>query len=320
MLFGFINKLYRNNVYKRNGYSDTVYYFSASDFDGLREEKHPIKSSLGHTLAGRFYSYGTASYDRIIIFEHGMGAGHRSYMKEIELLCRRGYTVFAYDHTGCAESGGDETGGFLGSLIDLNDVLSALKSDGRFASAVFSVVGHSWGGFSALNISAFHKDISHIVAISGFVSIERIIEQYMGKIPFGMSKRIYADECLKNPTFAKCSAEHSLRETAAKVLIIHSRDDKTVSAKDNFDYLKQTLSDREGTYFIELDGRDHNPNYTPRAIEYKANFFTELKRSARKLRRATPQQKKDFVSTYDFNVMTEQDTELWDRICEFLES
>ena len=320
MFFKFINKLYRNNVYKRHGYSDSVYYFSAADFDGLREEKYPIKSSLGHTLAGRFYSYGTAAYDRIIIFEHGMGAGHRSYMKEIELLCRRGYTVFAYDHTGCAESGGDETGGFLGSLIDLNDVLSALKSDGRFASAVFSVVGHSWGGFSALNISAFHKDITHIVAISGFISIERIIEQYIGKIPFGASRRIYAEECLKNPRFATVSAERSLNGCATKALIIHSRDDKTVSAEDNFDYLKQTLSDRENTYFIELNDRDHNPNYTTRALEYKAKFFAEQKREAKRLKRATPEEKKAFVGRYDFNVMTEQDGELWDKIFDFLES
>ena len=320
MLYGIISKIFRKNVYRRNGYSDSVFYFSAADFSGLRERRYEIKSSLGHTLAGRFYSYEGAKSGRIIIFEHGMGAGHRSYMKEIECLCRFGYNVFAYDHTGCAESGGESMLGFVGSLIDLNDVLSALKADAEFSGVSFSVVGHSWGGFSALNISAYHPDLTHIVAMSGFVSVERIINQFMGKIPFGMAKRVYAEECEKYPEFATASAERSLLNTDAKVLVIHSRDDKTVSAQLHFDYLKNALSDKENISFLEISGRDHNPNYTEEALKYKEKFFNEHKKAERRLKRGGVEAQREFAKRYDFDKMTEQDSKLWEKIYSFLES
>ena len=320
MLYEIIRKEYRKKVYVRKNYSNSIFYFSASDFEGLREEKYEVKASAGHTLAGRFYKYGGSREDRIIIFDHGMASGHRSYMREIEHICRRGYTVFTYDHTGYAESGGEYADGFVGSLIDLNDVLCALKSDERYRGVSFSVVGHSWGGFSALNISAFHPDLTHVVAMSAFVSIERIMQQYMGKIPFGMAKKIYTEECEKNPEFVTASAERSLAASDAHALIIHSRDDKTVSAELNFDFLKGALADRKNTYFIETVGRNHNPSYTAEALLYKKDFMLAHKRASKRLKKATSEQIREFISAWDFNKMTEQDTVLWDKIFEFLES
>ena len=71
--------------------------------------------------------------------------------------------------------------------------------------------------------------------------------------------------------------------------------------------------------FIELSDREHNPNYTRAAIEYKKEFFKAHNRIAKRLGRMTKEEKLEFISGFDFDKMTEQDAELWGKILEFLE-
>ena len=134
---------FRTSFLRRCDDMGTAHYFSAADFSGLQQEAFSFPSSCGHTLQGWFYRYETVIPGRIVVFDHGFGGGHRSYMKEIELLCRHGYLVFAYDHTGCMESGGEDIHGFSQSLRDLDDCLKALKASDRCKDLDFSVMGHS---------------------------------------------------------------------------------------------------------------------------------------------------------------------------------
>lgn len=145
-----IMNFYKGMMYARCDDNGTAFYFSASDFPGLKSEAYSFKASAGHTLNGALYHYDNPIPGRLIVFDHGFGGGHRSYMKEIEMLCRHGYLVFAYDHTGCMTSGGESPNGMAQSLCDLNDCITMLKADDRFAGMDISVMGHSWGGFSAL--------------------------------------------------------------------------------------------------------------------------------------------------------------------------
>ena len=120
---------FRNNFLRRCDDTGTAFYFSAADFPGLEAEPFSFPSCKGHELKGYFYHYDDPIPGRIVVFDHGFGGGHRSYMKEIELLCRHGYLVFSYDHTGCMESGGDpskkESGvkAFFDGLIQAVDFL-----------------------------------------------------------------------------------------------------------------------------------------------------------------------------------------------------
>ena len=116
-----MEKLYRNNLFIRNDNANGIFYFSASDFDGLQSHGYSFSSSMGHGLKGCFYHYENPAADRLVVFDHGMGNGHRAYMREIERLAKAGFLVFSYDHTGCMESGGESTNGFAQSLKDLND-------------------------------------------------------------------------------------------------------------------------------------------------------------------------------------------------------
>ena len=131
---------YKGMIYTRCDDTETVFYFSPEDFPGLQKESFCFSASAGHRLQGYFYHYADPMDGRLIVFDHGFGGGHRAYMKEIELLCRHGFKVFSYDHTGCMESGGATPNGMTQSLCDLNDCLNAIKADERFSSLDLSVM------------------------------------------------------------------------------------------------------------------------------------------------------------------------------------
>lgn len=312
LLINTVKKFYNSFVFKRCDDVGTAYYFSAKDFENLRTESYIFKGSNGQKLNGCFYYYDKPIKDRIIVFDHGMGGGHLSYMKEIEMLARHGYKVFAYDHTGCMQSEGENTVGFTQSLCDLDCCLKTLKSDEKYKNESFAVMGHSWGGFSTLNISAFHPDLTHVVVMSGPVSVEKITEQF-GPI----KNHIREIERQANPEYADCDGVKSLKNTNAKALLIYSDNDKMVNKEQNFDYLKSGLADRENTFILLEKGKDHNPNYTSDAVKYLGEYLALLNKNKKQLK--TPEQKKAFVESLDWNRMTAQDEKVWNKIFEVLD-
>lgn len=312
-------KMYGSMMLDRCDDNGNVFYFSAEDFPGLEKKSYSFKSSKGHDLQGYFYSYPDAKKDRLVIFEHGMGGGHRSYMKEIEKLCMQGYLVFSYDHTGCMESGGDTTGGLAQSLCDLNDLLNSLKNDEEYKNYDISVIGHSWGGFSSMNISAFHPEISHIVVISGFVSAEKMINSFFSGILKPYRKCIMEIEKKSNPSFVDSDGVDALKNTNAKVLLVYSDNDNLCKKEVHFDELKKELSDRKNISFLLEKNKGHNPNFTEDAVKYKDEFFAVLTKKMKKKELETSEQKEKFRKSYDWHKMTAQDEKVWKEIFKALE-
>jgi pimeloyl-ACP methyl ester carboxylesterase len=308
---------YKRMMHTRCDDTETVFYFSAEDFEGLRRESYPFKASAGHTLQGYIYQYENPIPKRLVVFDHGFGGGHRAYMKEIELLCRRGYTVFSYDHTGCMESGGDTPNGMAQSLCDLNDCITAIKSDARFAGIDLSVMGHSWGGFSTLNISALHPEISHVVVLSGFVSVSEMIKTFIPDFLKGYRRVILDFERRINPKFADRNAVESLKNSNVKALLIYSADDPLVPRR-HFDLLREGLAGRENVDFMLCNGKGHNPNYTADAIKL-LGAFGRARAKLLKNRKATRADKERFVSSFDWNAITAQDESVWQAIFDHLE-
>ena len=101
-----VERLYRSQLYTRQDNPNGIFYFSPADFPGLKAHPYAFRARAGHTLSGYFYHYDNPIPGRLVVFDHGMGNGHRAYMREIERLARAGYLVFSYDHTGCMEPGG----------------------------------------------------------------------------------------------------------------------------------------------------------------------------------------------------------------------
>ncbi len=313
-------KIYENMMFSRCDDNGNVFYFSSEDFPGLRKEPFSFKSSKGHELKGYFYSYPDAKKNRLVIFEHGMGGGHRSYMKEIEKLCMNGYIVLAYDHTGCMESGGENTGGLGQSLCDLNDLLNTLKKDEIYRGYDVSVIGHSWGGFSTMNISSLHPEISHIVVISGFVSVEKMINSFFSGPLRPYRKCIMKIENESNPDFVNYYGVDALRKADSKVLLIYSDNDNLCKKEVHFDELKKELSGKSNIEFILEKNKGHNPNFTEEAVKYKDEFFGILTRKTKKKQLETKEEKENFKKSFDWHKMTEQDEKVWKEILTFLEN
>lgn len=314
-----IEKIYRKQVLTRFKDYGTIYYFSEKDFPGLNKVPFDFRGSDGQKLQGYFYSYENPISDRVIVFDHGMGGGHRSYFREIETLAKKGYLVFSYDHTGCMESEGENTCGFSQSLNDLDCCIKALKKVDFLKGFDISVMGHSWGGFSSMNIPALHPEISHVVAMSGFVSVYEMLKQifYGVKSLYGY---FYAIEEKNNPIFSKTNTVDSLKNTQSKVLIIHSADDKTVNSKKHFEVMKNALSSNSNIKFMLVGGKNHNPNYAGYAVTYKDEFFKILSKKLKKHQLSTDKQKEEFVKSFDWWKMTAQDEKVWEKIFDFLES
>ncbi len=319
MLGKLLSGIYKKTLFSRHDDDGSVFYFSYTDFPGLKREPYSINNQKGERLTGYFYSYDGCKTDSLVVFEHGMGAGHRAYMREIERIAKEGYLVYAYDHTGCTESEGENIRGFSGSLADLDAVMSTLFSDERYSGLKISVIGHSWGGFSTMNIGALYKQLHAIVAMSGFSSVKEMQKQVFPLLLRPFIKTVYKLEEKENPKYYDKKAIESLKNTDAKALIIHSDDDKTVSSEIHFKRLREALSDKENIRFLLVEGKDHNPNYTKAAVEYKNEFFKALKRRYKEKTLNTEEEKRSFNASFDFYRMTEQDEAVWKEIFKTIE-
>ena len=309
---------YKKTACTRCDDTGCVFYFDASDFPGLKKAPYSFTATAGHTLRGYIYSYDGADEKRIIVFDHGFGGGHRAYMKEIEKLCKHGYTVFAYDHTGCMESEGATPGGMAHSLCDLNDCIKAIKADNRFEGMSISVMGHSWGAFSTLNISALHPEITHIVAMCGFVSVKDMVNATFSGLLKGYRKAIMALETESNPAFVKYNAVETLSHSKTKALLIYSEDDP-MCKKVHYDILEKGLKDKENVTLMLCNNKGHNPNYTEDAVKILGEFGKARAKLARN-KKTTAEDKAMFVASYDWDAMTVQDEAVWQKIFEHLDS
>ena len=315
-----VEKIYRSNLYIRNDNPSGIFYFSAEDFPGLHAVAYDFKAQAGHDLKGFFYYYDNPIPGRLVVFDHGLGNGHRAYLREVEHLAKAGFLVYTYDHTGCMTSGGESTNGFAQSLSDLDACFTALKQEPALKGRSFSVMGHSWGGFSTMNIAAIHPEITHVISMSGFVSMEKIIEQFVGGILAPYRKTLLALETRTNPDYVNFNAAESLQNVNAKVLLIYSSNDSVISKALHYDTLYKALFGKPNIRFLLVHGKDHSPNYTTDAVAYKTQFFEELQAADKKKQLETESKQLAFMAKYDFRRMTEQDQRVWTIILDYLNS
>ncbi len=312
--------LYRSQFLSRCDDTGLAHYFSHEDFPGLRQQSFDFRSSLGHMIRGWFYCYDEIIPGRVVIFDHGFGGGHRSYMKEIQLLAQHGYLVYAYDHTGCMQSGGDSTRGLAQSLRDLRDCIDAFRSTPGFRDLDISVMGHSWGAFAAMNIPALHPQVSHVVAISGYVSVAEMAGQFFSGILRGYRRPVLKLERESNPEFVDFSALDSLRSASAGTLLLYSSNDKVVIREIHHKLLSEGLKDRKNVRILLEENKGHNPNYTADAVQYLAQYTAQLTKMLKEGTLDTPARKAAFRSQWDWHRMTAQDGKVWKEIFRTLDA
>ena len=316
MLFSKIIKKKFDAVLGRYDGDPAYHYDSLSDYPELSSQPFDIPGDRNVVLKGAFYYVGALQPEKLIVFDHGIGAGHQAYLKEIAYLANSGYTVYSYDHTGCVSTGGTGILGFAQGINDLDHVLTALQQDPRFSAVPRKIMGHSWGGYACMNVAALHPEVTHVVSLAGFLSARSLVEQYIPKAFLKYSAEVMERERQHNPKYADMDARESLGRSQTRLLHLQSRDDIKVKFALSSEPLTAALAGRPHTDFIVVDHKNHDPQRTEAAEAANAAMLRDQAQQRKQLK--TPDQQAAFRSHHDWNRIREQDPAVWEKILAFL--
>lgn len=301
VLFLFAYAAHRVAFGKRCDKNPNLKYFSADDFN-LTAENIQIGGLRGFIYA----KDGVQSKDGVVVFVHGMGPGHVAYTTEIAYFCNLGYTVVALDSRGCGLSAGKSLKGMYDGVKTA--VAAVDYACGRFPGREIYIIGHSWGGYSAL-CAAKQRKVEKVIAISApqspvktvFYGAAQFISKPFAAIlyPFWWIINFLLYGVKGNLNAVKCAAE-----SQTPVLIIHGDSDKVVAA-GNAVYCK---ANGDNITKFSAQGKAHNPYNTIAAEAKLAELLSSIKNGVT-----------DF-SDFDFYAATEEDEGVMRVMAEFLKS
>lgn len=276
--------------------SFTLQDFPLENFPLLKFKEFSINCK-NNKLVGRLYSY--EDCDSLIIFCHGYGAGHMAYIKEIDYLCQNGFSVFAFDYTGCDLSGGKPKT-FAYSVKDLNCVYNYLKDNDYLKNKKVYLLGHSWGGYTCLSNKL---KVDKIVAISPFYSPSNLMANFIPNKKFGkfLKPFIYVYLGLRFFPYGNVNANEKLKKSKIKTLIVKGDKDNVVPPQKDFN--------RDNLSYLICKGKAHNPYYTINSEENLQSVLIELNNST---------DKQSYLKKVDYSKITEHDYLVLQNIIDFL--
>lgn len=307
---GLITYFYKKKLVCRYDKQVGIPYYSNSDFPGLNFEEHTFKNKRGIEIHYFYYNYKNCRTDKIILFCHGIGPGHTAYLKEIEWLAKAGYKVLTLDYTGCGESKGKILGSLYNPTQDVLDLLNHINLDSKII-----VVGHSLGGFTALNVVANYIKAYKAVIMSGFLSVPLLLKCII-KNGFLRNSILRYESRFENQ-FNEDIIFNFLNNTRKELLFIQSIDDNIVPYEASLKRVEEV--DNKNIKTLKVYGKKHNPNYSLEAVEYMDETFkiyhSKLKRKMIK----TDEEKINFFRNVSLDKLTEQDPEIISEILNFIE-
>ncbi len=306
---GIITNRYIRDIVRRYDKEVGIPYYSYSDFQGLHQESFSFVNSKGIEIHYFYYYYDNYQKDKIILFCHGMGPGHTAYLSEIEILAKRGYKVLTLDYTGCDKSKGERLGSLNMPTLDVMELLDYLKLEQQVI-----LIGHSLGGYTALNAINLRGDIDKAVIISGFLSIKSLISSSVHS-KFIISRLLkYEQKTL--PEYSSVDNVNYLKNTKDKIIFIHSKDDPIVK------YIPEVFQkegiDNPSLKILSVNHRKHNPNYTDDAVNYLNDVFNKYNELINKKIIKTDEDRINYFKDVSLARLTAQDEKIFDEIIKFI--
>lgn len=302
---GWITKLYQKNFLQRFDKDEAIPYACLADFPGLVCKEDAFQNKAGVEV--RFFLYHYESYDpkKLILFCPGIGPGHTAYFAEIETLCKVGYRVLTLDYTGCGASGGERLPSINAPTKDARELLERLAPKEEII-----VIGHSLGGYTALNLVHLMPNITRAIILSGFVSIS---DELMGFVKLRLlANRVARFEKKIDPQYGALDNLSYLKNTTDKILWIHSTDDPLVNYKHNAGRVRKL--NNPNLRVITVEHKKHNPQYTEGALAQMYAWIGEYNRLVAKKELVTLDSKKAYFADKPVSHMTEQDSEIYKEI------
>ncbi len=306
---GVVVSLYKKNFLQRYDVPEAIPFSGCDDFPGLCCEQASFRNSSDVEI--RYFSYFHEGYDpeKVVLLCPGLGPGHVGYFSEIDALCRGGLRVLTLDYTGCGASGGERLPSCNAPTGDAVELLERLKLRGEIIP-----VGHSLGGYTALNLANLLPDVRRAVIISGFVGIA---DEMMGFVKLRLlANRIKRFEQKLDPRYVRLDNRAYLAKTGDKLLWIHSTDDPVVSYRHNAEQVARIGN--PNVRVLTVEGKKHMPQYTFEALKKMNAWMGGYDRLIREKKLTTPEEKKAYFADKPAAGMTEQDPAVIGEILRFL--
>lgn len=270
-------KIYENNFGYRGEITHEEITDRLSHYPKLTREKEEILTKEKIKLIG--YWYNKKENQPIIVFSQGIGTRVIDYINEINYFATNGYTVFAFDNTGCGESEGKTIRGLPQSVVDLDCVLSYIENLQEYKDEKIFLYGHSWGGFAVCAVNNFNHRVSGVVERSGFNStstmIHRVVTSRQNKVAADIINpfvKIY--EFSKFGKYAKVTAVDGINSSDIPVMIMHSYDDEVVPYEVGIaNFNEQIINSKVEIKTYE----DRNHTITHKDSEYDYETLEEIK-------------------------------------------
>lgn len=308
-------------VSKRCEGNENLKYLKAKNFDNLNARPVDFKSDKGQTLNGFLYSSAKVDdYKALIVFSHGMGAGHLAYTTEINYFAQKGYLVLAYDNTGTCTSEGEKLYGFAQGVIDLKHALDFVKSRDDLKDMPLLLLGHSWGAYSVCNVSAITpvKDIKGIVAFSPFNSMNKLLRDN-AKQQTKMNLSVFSPffDIINLLRFGKAGILRScdtIDNNSIPTLIMHGGNDLQVTLRNSPVGLKNRISNNPNARTVLYESKYHNVYLAKDAEQYLNDTFAKIATLGENSPEAY-----EIYQSIDYALITKEDLTVMETANSFLE-
>lgn len=306
---------------KRCEGNENLKYLKAKNFDNLNALPVSFKSDKGQTLNGFLYSSAKVdSYKALIVFSHGMGAGHLAYTTEINYFAQKGYLVLAYDNTGTCTSEGDKLYGFAQGIIDLKHALDFVNTREDLRDLPLLLAGHSWGGYSVCNVSSIapKAPIKGIAAFSPFNSMNKLIRDN-AKLKTKANLSIFSPffDLANLIRFGKAGILRScdsIDSNEIPTLILHGGNDLQVTLKNSPAGKKHKISNNPNARTILCDSKYHNVYLAKDAEQYLNDTFAKIESLG-----ANSPEAYEVYQNIDYALITKEDLTIMDTVNSFFE-
>ncbi|MBQ6262323.1 MAG: alpha/beta fold hydrolase [Clostridia bacterium] len=306
---GIVVETYKKNFLQRFDKDEAIPYYRAEDFPGLFANEGSFQNSADVQI--RYFTYRYERYDgnKLILFCPGIGPGHTAYFSEIETLCRAGYRVLTLDYTGCGASGGERMTSVNAPTRDAMELLDLLDPKEETIP-----VGHSLGGYTALNVAHLSDRVTRAVILSGFIGISDEMMGFVKCRPLADVVKRYEKKL--DPYCGSLDNRAYLASTKDRILWIHSTDDPMVNYKYNAG--KAMKMRNPNVKIVTVENKKHNPQYSSAALENMNAWIGEYERLIREKKLDSPEERIAYFSDKPIGRMTEQDPAVYDLILRFI--
>lgn len=174
--------------------------------------------------------------DALVVIAPGLNAQALDYRYQIKSFIDNGFSVFAFNPTGIAQSEGYSTVGFSQELIDLDSALDYIERNDNFGYSHIILFGHSVGGYAVSCVSVYGHTVDAVVSVSGINSaMEGVMEpsvKNIGYIAYADYPMLWLYQAiLFGADNVNICADDVISSNDTPTMIIHGKGDERVSYK-----------------------------------------------------------------------------------------